>query len=335
MFDNDSGVNDSSTYDEDINDDTEFYRYDTIYWDLITRVDNVAKYTILTLTLVTFSIGVTSWRIIRKFRLYRNYVYLNAILTNFLQIIVNILIPYTMGSIKNAWFHRFFFCLNVYLSSVKSHWLLLICHLFYADFVKVFDVHIQRRYLKSTLFAWGVSFVTTTIFMFVLYYFLYYSSDMTIVNRSVSLIVVLTRGSSILALTANCCLYILIVRSVCRNFNTSSHTASNTWRRLYISTLIFVLSDIMMLSEYVASFFRSINFTTAFLLLETLLPNFSAFVLSVFFVVVKSNRKIWREFFILKFKQRSSSATLKNKDIKMRTKINCEPADSHPEVLEV
>lgn len=133
-------------------------------WILIITIESI----VIVLSLTTLVCGLTSWCIIKKFCNYRNYVYLNTILANFLfysteltfQMYENvILVP------------KIIFILFFYLLSVKNHWLLVMCHMFYVDLVKVFGSNIQSRNLKSTVFAWIVSFISINILILISYCF--------------------------------------------------------------------------------------------------------------------------------------------------------------------
>lgn len=127
---------------------------------------------LIALTLATLTYGVTSWCILKKFRNYKNFVLLNAILSNFLR---NILTPIYLHlssendhNKSNATTASMLYLeyLAEYFSTAKTHWLLIISHMFYADIVKVFSGNMQRRYLKSSIFGWGVSLITTAIFIY-------------------------------------------------------------------------------------------------------------------------------------------------------------------------
>lgn len=179
---------------------------------------------------------------------------------------------------------------------VRNYWSVLLCHI-YVDFVKVFNTHtIQRSYLKSFLFAWGMGVMSTSvlIFFFIL---------QTVTDISINFIEAALYS---LPLIVHFYFYFKIVYSLCRSF-TSAQTANNIGRRLYIATLIFLLSDIIMLPDFslikahIPPESRIILF-----LIKTLFLNLNANVVSVFYVIIKSNREIWFEFYTRKVNQRSS-----------------------------
>lgn len=111
-----------------------------------------------------------------------------------------------------------------------------------------------------------------------------------------------------LPLITNFCFYIIIVYSLCRSFKTSAHTASTIWRRLYVATLIFILSDVILLSGCVLTMtFPHVHAIGVPPFPRILTYNFNAFALPIFFVVVRSNREIWYNCFVNKSNQRSLS----------------------------
>lgn len=292
-------------------------------------------YIMFLLTLATLIYGVTSWWFIKKFRSYRNYVCLNAILANFfissmLKITFYVSEHSSLNLNQGCWFSIITIYLLIYLATVKHHWLIVICHMFYVDIVKVFNEHTRKKYLKSGLFGWCVSLITTLVHFFVTSGF-FINFD---VNPSdVGFIIF------ILTLTVNCLLYFIIVYSLFRSSNTSGHTATNKWRRLAIATLIFILGDILLVSFHIISFInhvntkphvvrsknlylmrqvdfnhsqpRNVNSEIKMLyFLQILLYNLCPFLLNVYVVVVKSNRELWYEFYVNRFKRQS----LKQKD---------------------
>ena len=130
---------------------------------------NILTYTSIALTTVPLLYGVISWWLIKKFRNYRNFVFLSAILANFLVALAIIFLSYLrryLYTITDTLAYRHFVVIHdlllFYITTVKIYWLLVICHMFYAKVVKR---HTKRRYFKSSLFAWGLPFVSCHIFL--------------------------------------------------------------------------------------------------------------------------------------------------------------------------
>lgn len=46
-------------------------------------------------------------------------------------------------------------------------WLLLLCFIFYVDFVQEFNFDVRNSFLKSSLIGWGVPFITTFLYFLV------------------------------------------------------------------------------------------------------------------------------------------------------------------------
>lgn len=195
----------------------------------------------------------------------------------------------------------FCFFLLYFLIYVRNLWLLVICHMFYLDFVKVFNGHIHRRYLKSSIFAWGFGFLATSIYCIVSCFYPISTTALTTSHQSLG-IIFNTNGSQIFPLLANCCFYVIIVCSLCRSLNTNTN---NIWRRLYLATLIFALSDIIMLSQYFLSIFGNFYECTTPFLIDTFLDNLNAIILPFFLVFVKTNREILYDFYVVKNKELS------------------------------
>ena len=274
-------------------------RKDPHDWILIFAAEKFTSIFVFVLSSTTVLCGITSWCKLKKFRNHRNYVYLNAILVNVLLYLIKIFAAPYIAYSNHLSLKIVCFFLLYFLIYVRNLWLLVICHMFYLDFVQVFDSHIHRRYLKSSIFAWGFGFLATAIYCFVSWFYPISTTALTTSHQSLG-IIFNTSGSQIFPLIGNCCFYILIVYSLSRSYNKSTITATNIWRRLYIATLIFVLSDIIMLSQYFLSIFGNFYECTTPFLIDTFLDNLNAIILPIFLVFVKSNREILYDFYLIK-----------------------------------
>ncbi|KAJ8714963.1 hypothetical protein PYW08_004944 [Mythimna loreyi] len=231
------------------------------------------------LTLAAFTYGLISWCLIKKFRNYKNYTFLCTIFANLLLL--------TCGFIAST-SNWLYFSTLFYFYTVKHYWLLVISHMFYVDFVKVFNGNINRKYLKSSIFSWGVPLIPTVGTLF----FGIWKSD--IGKKYVGIILMILFATLILPLVVNCILYIIILCSLCRSFKTNEPTTSNTCRRLSLATLIFILSDVSLLSSYIIMIVMSAP--SPGFVLELLLLFWSTLVLELFLVVGKRNREVWSEY---------------------------------------
>ncbi|CAH1643951.1 unnamed protein product [Spodoptera littoralis] len=117
-------------------------------------------YAVVTISSITFIIGVVSWILIKKFRHFRNYIFLSIIFNN----IVNLLMTDLIKMIKKSdrlEINMTGGVLFLYFRMSAYCWLTILCWIFYVDLVKVFNTEVSKKYLKISLFAWGVPIVIT------------------------------------------------------------------------------------------------------------------------------------------------------------------------------
>ncbi|KAJ8730996.1 hypothetical protein PYW08_002409 [Mythimna loreyi] len=315
MFDNDTGT------------ENHWWIY---YWKYLL---DIMPELMCVLTLAALIYGLTSWCFLKKFQSYRNYVLLNAILSDFFY--------YLTFSTMKHWIFISSFQLH-YFATAKTHWLLVISHMFYVDIVKVFNQNVQRRYLKSCVFGWGVAIITTTIswylkdhyfksvpkFHFIMFYYMK-PHDWYVYTT-------ILYSDQILPLIINCVLYIVTVFSLCRSFNTSTQANSNICRRLYIATLIFLLSDVALVSTYFIVMVTQKDFILlrwnkngeSDITTELLFRYLNPLLIIVFLVAVRGNRKAWHDFYLKTINQRSSAGQ-RGRDIVMQ------PAERYRAVSDV
>lgn len=256
----------------------------------------------LALGLVSLLYGVTSWYCFYKFRNYRNFVFLNTILVNLLYVIIihrrNFYSSVVQDFISTKEIQLLMMEIRVtvifYLLCVKNHWLVINSHLFYSSIVKVFNGHIQRKYLKSNLFGWGVPLLTTIIDSG--HYFCDSQYDW--------IFHIFRRGILVLPLFINTMLYIFIIFSLFRGIDASTPSAINKWRRFYTATLIFLLSDVGIFIYFIVYVLIGMKYT--YFILELINPT----LLSVFLIAVKSNRKIWFDWYINKIHMPTATQSL-------------------------
>lgn len=117
------------------------------------------------------------------------------------------------------------------------------------------------------------------------------------------------KGSLFYPLIVNFCFYLVIVYSLCRSYISNTHTGSYIWRRLYIATLIFILSDVIMLSDIVVNFVvkffdLGLYYIPYIKNILVCLDHLNILVIDILIVVFKGNRTIWYEFYVKKIKQK-------------------------------
>uniref|UniRef100_A0A2H1V3J3 SFRICE_011614 n=1 Tax=Spodoptera frugiperda TaxID=7108 RepID=A0A2H1V3J3_SPOFR len=252
--------------DINFNPGTELFRY-VVTWILIV------------LTLIAFMYGLTSWCLIKKFRHYRNYVFLNIILSNLLRI--------SMYVLPDIWCESIIDCdiltlISLYFDLCFHHWLLVFSCILYVDFVKVFHIDISRRFLKSSIFAWGMPALIVFVFTLVS---LTMESFGDLITRQIIMSI------ELIPIFISFVIYILVLISLFRSKDTVIHI--NKWRSFYMSTLIFVLSDFFVIDLILDAFkvFSYVVFHIGFFGL-----NINALAIAIYFMSVKRNRDLWKEF---------------------------------------
>ena len=278
--------------------------------------------TTLALAILALLYGATSWWVIKKFRNYKNFVFLKAILTIFVTYLIIVLFIYfyvqiyTYG-IGNRYYFQGFITLNniliYYLQTVKMHWLIVISHMFYVDIVKVVKRQNQRKYFKSVIFAWILPFITNGLDMCTSAVLELYSDARDKLYLSF-----------IFTLILNTSLYIMTVCTVFRISNARSNTTTSKWRRLCIATFIFILSDILMFHYYIFMTFHSNKIIA---ILNQLIFLIYPLLVFVYFVFVKRNRVLWYELYVNKLNEKQRNRDFKDVE-NVRPTTDSEPAVS-------
>ena len=268
----------------------------------------------LVLTTATMIYGVISWYLMKQFRNYKNFVFFSTMIANVFGIIVvlnSISLPYSVSKIQydvlSSSFGQF---LVIYAVTVRHHWLIVICNMFYVDIAKVYNGHVRKKYLKSSLFVWVAGFITTIITVISTYVNL-------VIYKSVTWFINVLMFMVSLPVILNCILYFAILCSLCRSSDASGQAAADKRRRLYIATLIFLLSDLLLLSVYVLKYINYVATVSSFVLFfaQMFLQHFNPLMLNIYFVVVKSNRELWYAFYVNKLNERQV-----NRDIQMNVR---------------
>lgn len=319
MSDHDTSIpnNYSESYEEE--------PYNSSDWEYNTKESDYNYYLLLTvhqwiirlvlsvLSLVTLIVGVASWCIIKKFRNYRNFVFLNGLLSNFLLYSTLMRFCFVNSSLTYA-----MYWLSEYLETAKCHWLVVISHMFYVDIIKVFKRHyFQRRYLKSTLFGWGVPLIPIVVLAIINLYY-YYIFDYIKLMFSMGAMSVIMWAERVISLVMNLFFYFVIVFSLCRSLITRKQTLSNVLRRLYFASLVFILSDILLLCDYVV------------MLIISSKSNIDYIVTLLTYLILLVYRDIWYDFYVRKIRHRH-----RNHNIFMHGRIICKSNDCHPAVLHI
>lgn len=255
----------------------------------------IIHYLQFALTVATFLYGITSWCIIRKFRNFNNYVYLNTILVNIFRLtIVSITKMHYNETLES--FHQYF--IFMFFSTVFNYWLLQICYMFYVDIVKIFGGGIKRKFLKSFLFAWGIPLIGLIVFsMMLLIIQLAVKGDK---EKIIILIVIILAivTSYFIPLIINVIVFLKIIRSLFFNKDKSACVVSEkerrkeNRRRFLTATTMFMLTNVNVLILIMWGFFK-----TSFSLRGVTFVS-QTVVLSLYVPLVKSNRTLWYEYHV-------------------------------------
>ena len=291
MADNDTRVN-ASTANGDAERQLMVYRF------------TIILFTSLALATLTLIYGATSWWVIKKFRNYQNFVFFNIILSNFLFVLIGVISYFVFSNrlisqyVALQQFTIVNYFLFLYIGTVKIFWFIVMCHMFCVDIVKVFSGRIHRRYFKSVLFAWGLPFIISVFYM-------YTTSATFRLNSNAGQLFVY---SFVLPLILISLLYIITVCTLLSSSKTTSQIATSKWRRLYIATLIFILTyTLMFYSDVFKTFVPPTMqiFELFKLIIDPLLTY-------IYFVAVKRNRLLCYEFYVNKLNENRN-----NRDIKI------------------
>ena len=249
----------------------------------------------LAMTVATFIYGVTSWYLIRKFRNFNNYVYLNTTLVNICRLIVmsvtEMRLDGAYDSIKN-------FITFMYFSTVYNYWLLVMCYMFYVDVVKVFDGDIKRKFPRSFLLAWGVpttGLIISIIMLIIIERVVECDRDKLIL-LGITILAAFT--AELLPLIINA---VVFTKLVCSLFFCQGKPGcvvpkevrnKEKWRRFSTAVAMFMLTNISIVIYLLCSFISTD------ILLQTILFSCQIIFLSLFVILVKSNRILWHEYFL-------------------------------------
>lgn len=175
-----------------------------------------------------------------------------------------------------------------FTTSVQNHWMLVICYIFYVDVVKVFGGYLKRKYLKSCIFAWGIPLVILILY----YLFICFYQDVLIESRlwdvASNYFEVLLM---VLPLMINLFLYFAVVITLCDCSKRKMVAETSKCRQFYIATLLFIMSDIIVLTSFIW------DSTNIDLLLRAVLSKLQQIAVVLFLPFVRGNRKMWGDYF--------------------------------------
>lgn len=234
---------------------------------------------LLLLSTIIFIIGLTSWIIIRNFRHFKNYVFLSIILCNIMNIVAPILYRlWKKYKIQNEVVQHLVAIPYLYFKLSVNCWLVVLCYVFYVDFVKVLGGDVTRKYLKSNLFAWGIPSLSVVWNVFVMRY----------IEKNAKIAAPIYITSVFVPLIVNLFIYIRVVYALLK---VDVHDKSDRCGRIQASTVIFFVSGLLMLLVPL----QRLVWVPDFLVL--LLAHLQTFAIDVYFLAIKINRKVWRNYY--------------------------------------
>ena len=259
----------------------------------------ILHYSLFSMTLVTFIYGVISWCLIKKFRNFNNYVYLSATIVNIMRLIVISIIFLNCDEIvvKIPYIEVYFY-IFMFLSTVYHYWLVVMCYVFYVKLVKVFNGDMKRKYLKSTLFSWGLPVLIVFICRFALFIIEQaIDEENTQFSRKQFISNCMLVVSHVIPTAINSLIFIELLYSLfcSKESNASSlskkERIKEKWRRLYTATSIFFLSNVFVLYFLIWTGFHFSMITRYSTMYIQLLA------VTIFIPLVKSNRVVWKEYY--------------------------------------
>lgn len=132
-----------------------------------------------------------------------------------------------------------------YFLAAQSYWLLLICYVFSVDIMKVFWCRHPQQISKEQPLCQGHACDNNSLVLDWRHY------SKFILGCRLDYYIWLNLGIIVLPVIINLFLCIKLVYTLFRTSSPSATTVTNKQRRFYIATLIFVLSDVIVLSAFI------------------------------------------------------------------------------------
>ncbi|KAF9823529.1 hypothetical protein SFRURICE_011382 [Spodoptera frugiperda] len=259
----------------------------------------IAHYCQFILCISTFIYGLASWYILKKFRTFNNYVYLSAILVNILRLsVVSItLIHCDERYLKGTCMDKYSLYTLIFFTTVYNYWLLIMTYMFYVDIVKVFENNVERKFLKSILFAWGVPIIVAILCLLISLII-----EFSVEGDKERLLLVFVAASAAVACNylpsvINLILFIkLIYVLFCSKHSDASAISDrerriDNFRRFLTASAIFILSNVVVLTFIL---WDLLDFS---ILARAITLSVQIIAIAVFVPLLKINRNVWYEYF--------------------------------------
>ncbi|KAH9643945.1 hypothetical protein HF086_016495 [Spodoptera exigua] len=251
-------------------------------------------YSLLAVSLTSFLFGVISWSLIRKFRNINNYVFLNAGFANVVRLVI----------VSTTILHRGLKIFNddlvsviilSYVTMVYKYCLVVICYMFYIDIVQVFHKDVKRKYMKVALFTWGVPIILTSLAAIFVAITLYVIEDPAAEFILMFIIMIITITCNALPAVVNSIIFIKIIWTLFYKkpdgaVLSRTEICKDKLRRLCLAIVLFVLSNLIVTTLATWEVFEVI------FIREFVTSALQIVIVSLFLLLSKSNRALWREY---------------------------------------
>lgn len=185
----------------------------------------------------------------------------------------------------------------IFLTTVYNYWLLIMTYMFYVDIVKVFENNVERKFLKSTLFAWGVPIIVGIVCLLISLIIEY-----SVEGDKERLLLVFVAASAAVACNylpsvINLILFIkLIYVLFCSKHSDASVISDrerriDNFRRFLTASAIFILSNVVVLTFIL---WDLLDFS---ILARAITLSVQIVAIAVFVPLLKINRNVWYEYF--------------------------------------
>lgn len=238
------------------------------------------------LSLVTCVVATVFWIKITKWRTFQTFVYLNLLYCSTLHTLIMVMVFWGPMNIlfDVIWIFARLFFYNLFIC-----WLFIASVVSYMLIVTVFSVHVTRKRIKSFLFVIGVSFMGA----------LYTTYSNIVVDGSISTILKICAMFLVPSLLI--CNFYIYVRVLYSLFNVTRLVDRTRFvQQLQVATFTFLMSGLIMLPALYSNVSTWLNIeglsddTTLVMLL---IADIQKLIINVGFLLLKSNRKNWRELF--------------------------------------
>lgn len=232
---------------------------------------------------LTFIVAVVSWIKIPRWRTFQNFLYFKIIICcNMTYLVLPLIKNLTKLFVTDInSFNMYWRYPKVFFQDAFVCWLFIISVYTYMQIVKVFSVDVTRKRVKSAYFAWGVTLLNS------LFRLCYIGTESNFWMVFPVLIV-------FFLIVCNLIIYVRLIYSL---FYEITYEYK---QKRQVATLTFLISGFMMLPTMIFDVCTLLNgenksFKTSAAL--KYIYNAQKIMLNLIFLLLKSNRAMWREFF--------------------------------------